>query len=318
MDSLSSFWDALVAFGNALGSVALFPLAVGLAFHMAGLLLRGVAWRNIIQAGIPEEKVPAAPVMGGLLAGTGLNGVIPARGGDILKLFLVHSKVRRTTYPMLVSSLLPETLFNTVMALLLLVWAWQLGVLPSAPELPGISAFELSYAARYPEATGVVIILVVAALAAITIIQRPRLARVWAGLSDGLAILRDPRTYLRTVVSVQALAWTARVVSAWFFLDAFGLDASVRNALIVVMVQGISSALPLTPGGVGPKQALLVVLFGGDAAQSTVLAFSVGMEVATVTLQFVVGILVAGSMLDGFNIKHALREARAQRAAADT
>jgi len=133
-----------------------------------------------------------------------------------------------------------------------------------------------------------------------------------------LAILRDPRTYLRTVVSVQALAWTARVVSAWFFLDAFGLDASVRNALIVVMVQGISSALPLTPGGVGPKQALLVVLFGGDAAQSTVLAFSVGMEVATVTLQFVVGILVAGSMLDGFNIKHALREARAQRAAADT
>ena len=318
MDSLSSFWDALVAFGGALGSVSVLPLILALLCHLIALILRGVAWRNILQAGVGGEPIPGPPVVGALIAGTGLNGIVPARGGDVLKLFLVHSKVPRTTYPMLASSLIPETLFNSMMALLLLLWAWQLGVLPSFPELPGLSAFEISWAARYPEATGIVIILLIALLAAIAIIQRPRLERMWSDIRDGLSVLGNPPLYFKTVVSIQASAWVVRVAAAWFFLDAFGIDPSVRNALIVVMVQGVSSALPLTPGGVGPKQALLVVLFAGDAAQSTVLAFSVGMEIATVLFQLVIAILISASMLNGFNIKAALREARAQRAAAES
>jgi uncharacterized protein (TIRG00374 family) len=318
VDSLKSFWDAVVAFGDAIGSVALIPLLIGLAFHLLGMFLRAVAWRNIIAAALPGREVRAKPVIGALFAGIGLNGIVPARGGDILKLFLVHTRVPGSTYPMLISSLVPETLFNTIMALLLLLWAWQLGVLPSVPELPGISAFELSLAAQYPEATGILIILVVAALAATAIIQRPRLERIWNDLADGLRIFRDPRRYLRTVVTYQAAAWTTRVVSAWFFLDAFGIDASVRNALIVVMVQGISSALPFTPGGLGPKQALLVVLFSGDAPSSTVLAFSVGMEVVLIAFQFVIGLLAAALMLKGFRIREALSEARRQRRDAES
>lgn len=317
MDSLRSFWDAVVAFGDALGSVAFIPLAIGLAFHLLGMTLRGIAWRNIIAAALPGQEVDTKAVMGGLFAGIGLNGIVPARGGDILKLFLVHSKVPGSTYPMLISSLVPETLFNLVMALLLLLWAWQLGVLPSVPELPGISAFELSWAARHPEATGILIILAVAALAALAIIQRPRLQKVWSDLAHGFRIFRDPRRYLRTVVTFQAGAWATRVVSAWFFLDAFGIDPSIRSALIVVMVQGVSSALPFTPGGLGPKQALLVVLFSGDAPRSTVLAFSVGMEVVLVAFQFVVGLFAAAAMLNGFHIREALAEARRQRAEAE-
>ncbi|MDH3226137.1 MAG: flippase-like domain-containing protein [Thermoleophilia bacterium] len=317
MNSLRSFWDAFGAFVDALGSVSPIPLAIGLALHLLGMTLRGLAWRNIIAAALPGRQVDAKVVLGGLFAGIGLNGIVPARGGDVLKLFLIHTRVPGSTYPMLISSLVPETTFNAVMAVLLLLWAWQLGVLPSAPELPGISAFELSWAARYPEATGILIILVIAALAALAIIHRPRLARFWSDVADGFRIFRDPPRYLRTVVTFQAGAWTARVVSAWFFLDAFGIDASVRNALIVVMVQGISSTLPFTPGGLGPKQALLVVLFSGDAARSTVLAFSVGMEVTIVAFQFVVGLIAAAIMLRGFHIREALAEARRQRAAAE-
>jgi uncharacterized membrane protein YbhN (UPF0104 family) len=317
VDSLTSFRDAVVAFVDALGSVALVPLLIGLALHLVGMILRGLAWRNIIAAALPGQEVRTKPVLGGLFAGIGLNGIVPARGGDVLKLFLVHSRVPGSHYPMLISSLVPETAFNTVMGVLLLLWAWQLGVLPSAPELPGVSAFELSWAARYPEATGIIIILLVAACAALVIIQRPRLEKMRADLADGFRIFRDPQRYLTTVVSYQAAAWVSRVASAWFFLDAFGIEPSLRNALIVVMVQGISSALPFTPGGLGPKQALLVVLFSGDAARSTVLAFSVGMEVAIVAFQFVVGLIAAGAMLNGFHIREALAEARRQREAAE-
>ena len=316
--SLSSFWDAVTAFVDALGSVSPLPLLIALALHLVGMALRGVAWRNILAASLPRQAVPAWPVVGGLFAGTGLNGIVPARGGDILKLFLVRNRVPGSSYPMLASSLIPETLFNTVMALLLLLWAWQLGVLPSAPELPGISAFELSWAARYPEVAGIIVILMVAALAATAIIQRPRIERIRGQLAAGFRIFGDPARYFRTVVSFQAAAWAARVASAWFFLDAFGIEPTLRNALIVVMVQGIASALPFTPGGLGPKQALLVVLFADEASRSTVLAFSVGMEIAIVGFQLGVGVLAAASLLNGFRIREALAEARRERAAAES
>jgi uncharacterized membrane protein YbhN (UPF0104 family) len=313
VDSLTSFWDAVVAVGEAIGSVQVIPLAIALGFHFLGLVFRAVAWRNIIKCALHDEPTPLKPVLGGLLAGAGLNGVVPARGGDLLKLFLVHSRLRLSTYPMLASSLVPETLFNFVMGVTLLLWAWQLGVLPSAPELPGISAFELSWAARNPDWAGIIVILVAALIAAIVIIQRPRLEKMWHEVSDGLSVLRRPRVYLREVVTWQAGAWATRVASAWFFLDAFGIEPTLRSALIVIMVQGVSSTLPLTPGGVGPKQALLVVLLAGEAARSTILAFSVGMEVAIVAFQFVLGILAAGLMLDGFHIREAVARARRER-----
>jgi uncharacterized membrane protein YbhN (UPF0104 family) len=239
---------------------------------------------------------------------------VPARGGDVLKLFLVRSRIAGTSYPMLAATLVTETVFNTALALVLMVWAWQLGVLPSVPELPDIPAFELAWAAEHPDWTGILLILVVAALAAVAIVKQDRLRGFWHEVAEGFAILLTPGDYLRQVVSFQAASWVARVVSAYFFLDAFGLPATVRNALIVVMIQSISAALPLTPGGVGPKQALLVVLFSGEAARSTVLAFSVGMEIATVAFQLVVGVIAAAIMLEGFHVRSAIAHARAARA----
>lgn len=309
MGSLESFWRAVVALGDAIGSIGFVALAIALGLQLLAQLIRAVAWRNIIGAALHDAPVAYGPVCGGLLAGSGLNGILPARAGDLLKLFLVRTRVARTSYPTLASSLVPETLFNSAMATLLLLWAWYLGVLPSLPDIP---AFELSLMARHPDWTGTIAILVVGALAAVAIIQRPRLERIWGDLSAGLRILRFPRRYLRTVVSLQALAWLARLAAAWFFLDAFGVDATLRNAAIVMMVHGVSSALPLTPGGVGPKQALLLVLIDGEA--SAILAFSVGMEVALVAFQALVGLIAAGIMLDGFHIRETLRRARAERA----
>jgi uncharacterized membrane protein YbhN (UPF0104 family) len=315
VESVEAFWDAVEAFLDALGSVAPLPLAMALLVLLASQVLRAAGWRNIIAAGLPAgTPVPFRPVLGGLLVGAGLNGIVPARGGDVLKLFLVRSRVAGTSYPMLAATLVTETLFNTFVALLLLIWAWQLGVLPSVPELPDIPAFELAWAAEHPDWTGIILILLVAALAAVAIVKQNRLRGFWREVAEGFAILLAPGDYLRQVVSFQAAAWVARVVSAYFFLDAFGLPASVRNALIVVMIQGIAAALPLTPGGVGPKQALLVVLFAGEAARSTVLAFSVGMEIATVLFQVVVGAIAAAIMLEGFHVRSAIAHARAARA----
>lgn len=314
MDSLQSFWDAVVAFGEAVGSVAPGPLALALALWLAHMGARSAGWRRILIAALPGTPMRQRWCFGSVAIGSGLNGILPARIGDVLKLFLMHQRVPGASYPLLAASLIVETVFNAVVAVLLLVWALQLGALPSF-RLPDIPAFELSFIAAHPDWSGSVIIGLLGVLAAAAILYRPRMAILWAQVADGLAVLRQPRRYLREVAPWQAAAWGLRAGSVYFFLDAFGVTASVRNALIVMMVQAVASALPLTPGGAGPKQALLVVLLVGEAPAATLLAFSVGMEIAIVAFQILVALGAASVMLRGTPLRGAVAQARAERAA---
>src|SRR4029079_60614 len=126
-----------------------------------------------------------------------------------------------------------------------------------------------------------------------------RVRGLWGRLKQGLAILTTPRRYLARVVSLQAMGWGCRLGSAYFFLEAFHVPASARNAAVVLVVQGVTTAIPLTPGGLGPKQALLVVLLAGQAAHGDLLAFSVGMELAVLIFNLVLGAACLAATLGG-------------------
>ena len=90
------------------------------------------AWQNILHAAYPGTKIPFRTVFGAYLAGVGVNAVVPARGGDVVKLYLVKHRVEDTTYPTLASILVVETLFDFVVAsLLFLVIALAASYLPS-------------------------------------------------------------------------------------------------------------------------------------------------------------------------------------------
>ena len=72
---------------------------------------------------------------------------------------------------------------------------------------------------------------------------------------------RRPRTLagsLREAVTLQVGAWMARVAVAFVALHAFGLPASLLDAVLVVVVTGLAGVIPFLPGGVGAQQAMLV------------------------------------------------------------
>ena len=95
--------------------------------------------------------------------------------------------------------------------------------------------------------------------------------------------------YLREVVAWQAAAWVLRFAGFWFLLAAFGMPASVRNALLVLSVQAMSTLVPLTPQGAGAQQALLAVIFAGLAAGPQVAAYAVGQQVAIAAVNVALG-----------------------------
>ena len=112
----------------------------------------------------------------------------------------------------------------------------------------------------------------------------------WLRVEQGVAILRTPRRYLRNVVSYQALGWLCRLGAAYYMLEAFSVHATITNALLVLVVGSISTMLPVTPGGAGAQQALLVATLHGPT-RTAVLSFSVGTQIAMAAWSVVLGFL---------------------------
>jgi uncharacterized membrane protein YbhN (UPF0104 family) len=309
MDSIRGFIDAVQAFGERLAAVHWGFLAVAVLFSVANLALRSRAWQQILRAALPAERIRYRIAFGAYCSGVGVNAAIPARVGDVVKLFLVKRSTRDAHYPTLIGTLVAETAFDFVVASALLVWALQAGVLPGL-RLPDIPAFDLSWAFR----NWWIVLAIVVALAIVALLVGRRVRAFWRQFGQGLAIVRRPSRYLTTVVPWQALGWACRVGGAWYYLEAFGIPASLENALIVQVAGSLGSLFPATPGGLGPTQALLVVMLAGEAGRTGILAFSAGMELTLLIVNVTLAVVCMALMLRSLHLRRAIAQARADRA----
>src|SRR5215211_9237947 len=136
LDRLESAWraasHALELVGQ--GVVAVDPrwLAAGVLLHLLNQVVRSLGWFNIIRAAYPCAcELRARDVTLAYLAGVGLNGVVPARGGDLAKLYLGRRRAPRMRWSTLTATFVPETLFETAVGVALIVWALSRGFLPA-------------------------------------------------------------------------------------------------------------------------------------------------------------------------------------------
>jgi uncharacterized membrane protein YbhN (UPF0104 family) len=284
--------DAAGEFFHHLADVHWVPLAIALGFHLLRLVTRAPAWRNILRASYPELAIPRRTVLGAYLAGVGVNAVVPARGGDLLKLYLVKHRVEGTTYPTLGSTLVVETLFDSVVAGAILLWALLIGVLPGLDVLPHLPQVDWSWPFRHKREAAVIGAVWLVVLILLFVIAVKRVRSFKERVAQGFAILRPFSRYVVQVCSWQGLSWVFRIASVYFFLEAFRVPATLHNALLVLVVQSLSTLFPFTPGGVGTQQGLLVYVFdraGTGIAGALLLSFSVGMYIATTLLNVVAG-----------------------------
>lgn len=288
--SLDRFLDAAEVFFENLAAIDLTALGVALGFYLAHLLARTMAWRNVLKAAYPNQNISYRRITAAYLVGAGLNSFIPARVGDAVKIFLAKRSIRGSSYPAITSSFVVQSVFDTPVGILVLIYAISQGLLPDPPELPTIPAFELSFWADNPQLLiFTVTALGIAAVIAFAVLAR-RVEEFWAKVKQGVVVLTDAGLYFRTVFSWQAFAWGLRFFSLFFFLEAFGLEGSFENVLLVMSVVAVSTVLPFTPGGAGAQQALLVATLEG-ATRAAVLSYSVGQQAAIAAWTVLLGFL---------------------------
>ena len=288
-DSFRSFFDAVGDFFSNLASVQLLPLLLALVLFTIYLTLRARASFNILRAAYPTERVPFREIWGAYFAGYGFNAVIPARGGDVVRLFLTKTSIPNSSYPAVAASFVVELGFDVAMGSLILIFAFTQGVFPKPPDFAKLNAFDLSFFAQNPQLTlFVVTLLGVGALLAVALLSTRAIA-FWERIRQGFTILEDRERYFREVFAVQFAGWCFRFAAFWMLLEAFNVGGSVKNVLLVLGVNAVSAAVPFTPQGAGVQQALLTQVFAGTAAGATVAAYSVGQQIAIGALTFGIG-----------------------------
>lgn len=288
--SIDSFTEAAGKFFSDLAAVHWGALALGLAFFGANLTLRSRGFFHSLRAAYPAAVFQWRRIWGAYVAAVGFNNVVPARGGDIIKLFLSRSSIPNSTYPTVAAAFFVEAVFDATVGVFVLVFAFSQGVFPKPPDFSKLGSFDIAYLFGHFRFTLFLItLLAVLSLVAFAVLSA-RVKAFWARVRQGVTILTDRRRYLREVAAWQAAAWLCRFAAFWCLLDAFRVGGSVKNVLLVFGVGQVAGAVPFTPGGAGVQQALLVKVFATTAPTEVVAAYSVGQQIAIAAFTAIVGL----------------------------
>ena len=150
-DDISSFFDAVGKFFSSLADIHFGALLIA-------LIAFGLYLTHPLAGGLPHPArgLPAASaiefrrIWAAYIAAYGFNNVIPARGGDVIRLFLTKTSVPNSSYSAVAAATFVEIIFDATMGVFILTFAFTQGVFPKPPDFANLGAFDLSFFAGPP------------------------------------------------------------------------------------------------------------------------------------------------------------------------
>ena len=253
-------------------------LVLGVLLHLGNQVARGCGWFAVVRIACPAEPVRRRDTVGAWVAGAGAGGVVSSRGGDAVRLLLLHRRTPATGYPVLAGTLVAEGVAEFGVGLVVLVGATSAGLWPGL-SLPSAGLLTAAVA--------------VALILGAVICRSALVRRFLDGVARGARVLKSPRLFARTVFPWQLLSRAARVASLACFLTAFALPATPAAIALVMLAQSSGRTVPLAPAGLGASAAVLAATFGAVTGSEAGLAQLAVFVVATSTLLTAVGLALA-------------------------
>ena len=288
-------------------------LAVGALLYLVAQAVRPRGWHTILRAAYPEATdLRPRDVIRAYLAGAGVNAIVPARGGDVVKLALVRRRIEGARYSTLAATFIPETLFETAFGIALVAWALAEGFIPVPTTSGELPALDVSLVLGHP----IVSVLVLVVLA---VVGRRLVRALHGALRQGLAILSSPRRFLVGVASWQALARLIRLGSMAAFMAAFSLPVTPATVVLVMAAQGGGRILPLAPASAGLRLAMLsygfVEVTGQPVDIAAITAFTFGVGAVMAMSGLVVAAVILAQEFGTLSPRRAIAAARGPAAA---
>ncbi|MDX6556008.1 MAG: Lysylphosphatidylglycerol synthase region [Miltoncostaeaceae bacterium] len=264
-------------------------IVIAAACYATGLLAGAASWRVGLSAG-GLAGVPFRHIVASQWIGQGVGAVLPGHMGEAARLLALrrHLSAEGGRGARIAGTMAAQHVLDGMAIMLLVV------VASFAVPVPGALA-DLRWIAL------ALLILTPASL----LLARPgglgrrlaarlpeRAQRVLANFADGAAVLM--RRQALTAFAWQAVAIGGRFGALLCLVYAFALGVPLSAALLVFAMLAAAAVIPAAPGGLGAKQAAVVVPLGAvyGVASEQALALSLGFQ-ATLAAVALTGGLVA-------------------------
>jgi uncharacterized membrane protein YbhN (UPF0104 family) len=282
-------------------------LVGGLGLYGVATLMRGERWERILRrAGVRAER---ADVYALVPVGYMGNNVLPARGGELLRTFLLGARTDATKRTILGTILAERVLDAVALGVILVVLAY--GLLHKLPAPSGAVLL-----------AGAAAVLALASALAVALLRfRARLLLVARAL---VPLLQPSRQLLgRQGVALLVLSLAIWCVEATVYLavgDAVGIHLGLRDGLAVVAFTNAAALVPAAPGYIGTYDA--AVIFAVDAvstaAKQSVLSYLLLLRFVLFVPITLVGFGLLVARYGGLARVRAARAAARMEAAAST
>ncbi len=197
-----------------------------------------------------------------LVVGQMVNILVPARAGDVARLYLVQRVSRRAPGQTLGTIAVEKALDGVVFVVLL-------GVASLWVDLPGaVDEAALVLGAVLGVAVAAMALAVMAGEPALAAIERMRvvperlrrsLVKSWLRpLVEGFAGRRRLGA-AAAALGLSFLVWGTAALANYFCLEAVGLNQPAVVALVVLVVLQVGTSVPVSPGGLGVFEYLCVL-----------------------------------------------------------
>jgi phosphatidyl-myo-inositol alpha-mannosyltransferase len=236
---------------------------VSCALMGISLFFRAASWYGIVRAALPNRPVRRRDVTSATMIGVLMSATLPARLGEPARAMTLARRTgrMRETFPILLGTLVSQTLLNLV-ALAMLG-----AIIVSSTDLFHSSTEKLFAFSFVP------LILLVVVLLAPVLLRRNgngRVARAGAvvhrallQVRAGLAVFRNPRRGA-LAAAAQLGAWAIQLAACWALLAALSLEGGIGAAAAVLFAVNVTAVVPATPSNIGVFQlAVISVLHTG-------------------------------------------------------
>jgi phosphatidyl-myo-inositol alpha-mannosyltransferase len=242
-----------------------------------------------LKAALPGRRIKRRVILSGTMIGVLMSATLPARLGEPSRALIVARRIgrMRETLPVLVGTLVSQTLLNVFALLLLGI------VVASTSNLFRGHEGALALVGAIPVA------LIAAVLAGPSLLGSGsrvstqstlgRLIRAASAallrLRKGLLVFRHPRA-AAWAVSAQVAAWTLQLLGAFALLLALNLDSrtDLATAAAVLFAVNVTAILPVTPSNVGVFQFAVVTVLSGVYGVPAAAALGYGIILQSVEL----------------------------------
>lgn len=276
------------------------PLAAGVALSLLAGVVRMRAWYAAIADACPGERIRYRDVVAAHFGGAGFNGVIPAHGGDAIKLGLLKRRFPNARFGLLLGSLGPPAALEAFCTSLLLAWALASGTI----------------GAEWPGQIPLPLVGVGAALAAgVLWVLARRAPALLRDVRRGLAPLRRPRLLLFEIAPWVLVARTLRLGAIACFLTAVGLPVTFIALLLVMAVQtGVGGSIGASTAiRVAVLTAALPGVIGAHVSAEQTTTLLAGTQLTVMATSLTISVLVLGRTLRTASPRRVIAAARALR-----